>query len=1370
MNKRWQAHRFGLVNFWCYDDQAFYFARGRMLLRGANGSGKSVTMQSVLPLLLDGDTSPERLDPFGSRDRKMSTYLLNEDDEREERTGYLYLEFKREETEDYLTIGMGLRARRGKPLDKWYFSLTDGRRIGKGFYLYKEISDRIPLSKRELENRIDAGGVVFDKQSDYMSYVNRQIFGFETTEDYKELLDLLIQLRTPKLSKDFKPSLINDILSDSLSALSEDDLRPMAEAIENMDNLTLNLKKIEDALQAATRILRVFDDYNTVILYEKASAAQRAARDRDACQKGIDEATQEQEALQADIGKLTQALVDLEDQRLQMEAEKSRLSTSDAVGLKERVIALEAQIADNEGQHQNKEKNLEEKQAQARHLELRQEKVAQAQEEALAERSQHLQALQEAAEAMAFQEYDFFKEEVLDQAKETPSFAAHRRILVDTREKIDAAYGHLQEAEAFARQDRAYNDDKDQLEQSLTQAQKKRNDWDRVVEESKSEWKERLYSWQKDCNELYVDKDILASFCHFIDDYDGNSDFSGQVRSVVSNLRDNINSQLNWEEKINRESVESRRIEREAAINERDAWINMQEPEPTRSEAILANRRRLDEAGIPYQEFYKVIEFGADLDDAQAGLIEEALTGMGVLDALVIEERYKNEVLAFSEGCADHYLFAGETQVKHSLLDVLTLNDAYNDLFSNQRFTSILASISYGWEAQGPMAIGEDGHYQMGSLHGTVTGQYEAQYLGTQARARTRERRIAECEARIQLLEQEISALDEAHGVLLSRRDQLDREYAAFPNDEDLREAVRMAEEADRVCIQLAKEKEVLEEKILAIRARIREKREAAFAVTRQLNLECSYAVVTRAKEAGERYTQILGQLEMAQHDLQTSLNTLSDLTLQLEQIAEDIDRLFEDLRRVERSLKNDHIEKRTIEEQLALTDYEAVKARLDTCVSWLETYPQKLNTALAQKNAIDSKNDQLSEKIEAERARLAQLEALATHNKQAFDEEVALGYVSMEDGAAESAYKVVRALASRARAIGKESKDLEGEVREKFVENASFLSDYQVSRYERFEKVENRTIGMSQRRRIDIQARYQGNKVSFVALVEYLQVDIANIENLIKDGDRELFEDILANTVSRKIRAKIFASTEWARKMNALMQSMNTSSTLKLSLKWRAKIAEHEDQLDTRELVELLKKDYRLMSESDAAKLSLHFRSKVDAARREAKNGVGALSLYQVMKETLDYRQWFEFQILSQKAGERQKELTNSVFGTFSGGEKAMAMYVPLFSAVVAKYESANQDAPRLISLDEAFAGVDGRNIRDMFRLMSECAFNYIINSQVLWGDYDTIDALAIYQLERPNNAKFVFVMSYLWNGKQRQNLEYEAQVEEKSEAIDQS
>ena len=70
-------------------------------------------------------------------------------------------------------------------------------------------------------------------------------------------------------------------------------------------------------------------------------------------------------------------------------------------------------------------------------------------------------------------------------------------------------------------------------------------------------------------------------------------------------------------------------------------------------------------------------------------------------------------------------------------------------------------------------------------------------------------------------------------------------------------------------------------------------------------------------------------------------------------------------------------------------------------------------------------------------------------------------------------------------------------------------------------------------------------------------------------------------------------------------------------------------------------------------------------------------------MQEVMDYRRWFEFTILYQRGDEKKKELTNSAFYSFSGGEKAIAMYVPLFSAVSAKYSMARPDAPQIIALE---------------------------------------------------------------------------------------
>ena len=131
---------------------------------------------------------------------------------------------------------------------------------------------------------------------------------------------------------------------------------------------------------------------------------------------------------------------------------------------------------------------------------------------------------------------------------------------------------------------------------------------------------------------------------------------------------------------------------------------------------------------------------------------------------------------------------------------------------------------------------------------------------------------------------------------------------------------------------------------------------------------------------------------------------------------------------------------------------------------------------------------------------------------------------------------------------------------------------------------------------------------------------------------------------------------------MNTLMESMQTSSGLKLSLRWKNKRAEKEEQLDTRALVELLQKDVEIMREEEVESLSRHFRSKIEEARKISGDMGSVQSFHATMREVLDYRKWFEFQLECQKTGEKKKELTDRVFFTFSGGEKAMAMYVPLF------------------------------------------------------------------------------------------------------------
>ena len=74
------------------------------------------------------------------------------------------MEFKRANSEQFLTIGIGLQARRYKGVDSWGFAITDGRRIGYDLELYTKgalLDDeraKIPISKRDLKELLGEGG------------------------------------------------------------------------------------------------------------------------------------------------------------------------------------------------------------------------------------------------------------------------------------------------------------------------------------------------------------------------------------------------------------------------------------------------------------------------------------------------------------------------------------------------------------------------------------------------------------------------------------------------------------------------------------------------------------------------------------------------------------------------------------------------------------------------------------------------------------------------------------------------------------------------------------------------------------------------------------------------------------------------------------------------------------------------------------------------------------------------------------------------------------------------------------------------------------------------------------------------------------
>ena len=279
----------------------------------------------------------------------------------------------------------------------------------------------------------------------------------------------------------------------------------------------------------------------------------------------------------------------------------------------------------------------------------------------------------------------------------------------------------------------------------------------------------------------------------------------------------------------------------------------------------------------------------------------------------------------------------------------------------------------------------------------------------------------------------------------------------------------------------------------------------------------------------------------------------------------------------------------------------------------------------------------------------------------------------------------------------------------------------------------------------------YRGHRVSPYYVSDALKKELEEQQGWLDEQDRQLYEDIIVNTVGSILRNRIRRAQTWVKEMDKIMAERDNSSGLIFSIAWKPLTAESEQELDTNDLVKLLQRNSKFLSEEDLERITKHFRSRIAKAKELIQLRNEGSTLHQVLKEVLDYRKWFTFVLSFSRVNEPKRELTNNAFFKFSGGEKAMAMYIPLFTAAYSRYKEAGDMAPYIISLDEAFAGVDENNIRDMFEVVEHLGFNYIMNSQALWGDYDTVSSLSISELVRPKNADFVTVIRYEWDGKQK-------------------
>jgi hypothetical protein len=98
----------------------------------------------------------------------------------------------------------------------------------------------------------------------------------------------------------------------------------------------------------------------------------------------------------------------------------------------------------------------------------------------------------------------------------------------------------------------------------------------------------------------------------------------------------------------------------------------------------------------------------------------------------------------------------------------------------------------------------------------------------------------------------------------------------------------------------------------------------------------------------------------------------------------------------------------------------------------------------------------------------------------------------------------------------------------------------------------------------------------------------------------------------------------------------------------------------------------------------------------------------------------------------------------------------VPLFAAASSHYKSAgNPHAPRLIALDEAFAGVDDDSRAKCLGLLATFDMDVVMTSEREWGCYPQVPGLGICQLARQDGVDAVLVTPWQWDGRERRRAE---------------
>ena len=1371
---RFRPTRAGIINLWDYRDEEFVFADGRLVLRGPNGSGKTKALEVLYPFVLDGRIEPRRLNPFAGEERTMKSNLLYRGQDGAH--AYVWMEFGRSAGHsppqggdgaatpvgEFVTIGIGLRAQRHRDrVDRWYF-VTDGR-VGVNFSLLGP--DDRPLTKRQLADQL-GGDALSDRPAEYRAAVNARLFGLGA-ERYEQMLTLVLTLRRPQLAKNLDPKGLSRALTDGLRPLDDDLIAEAAHSFGDMETVQHTLTNLVAADEAATAFLT---DYTTYL-----RAHGRAAAD------ALTERTNRVNAAATALAGVMAERQAAQDDRKQAESGQREAVTA-VTTAQARLEALQSSSAYRGLQQLDNQARLVDQLAGETRAAAERATVA---AEALARReAEHESTLIRLGEARAALERSAaaLAEAAADagidwSVEDADSTDVHIRATARAAQR-DEDVASLREA--HRQQDRA-RADRDHAREVLLRAEYQLNEAESQLTEAESalerarqsaadavaDWILRHGGILRDAAGPAVATALppaLADALPRIGTPDG-----GTLTARFDELTADADRDLRDEATRHRGELAQLRQHVDELTARRDAIADQTDDAPPPFAARTATRD--NRAGAP---LWRLVRFADHVADADRAGIEAALHAANLLDAWVDPG---DDADAVPSETVLRPLPERERPAGTTLNNVLVPDDPIG--VPTARVAAILASIRLEphWtngavltEHGAAPSISPTGWFATGLQVGSHAAA-TADYIGATARAARRARRIAELDEQIR---EQRAAADELTGridTIVALLTALHDARADLPATGDIvtarqhvdswsgqvsarRDTVRSAEAAaDQALTALAAADDTVrrtaaERNVAADPAGV-----DAIAASVRLFTQHAGDLVRRRDTAAERHQQLdtaVRELDTArsnEHDVRAAAATAAGQQAAREEelatlraaIGQKAEQVQADIERTRRDIKE--AARRSSDAQEAVSAARECVARAETaCAAAVQT----LRSALQE---CRREADRLRPFAATDLHPLLRLDAVpawpaaaeAWPDPDAVADRAAREAGVGSDGPVTALPTAVSALHAALLAATSELRPTESSLKSSSTRVSSALGELEArlsAAGHDYKPEWNNSDGI-----VVVQVADEGGYTSISAFAERISAARRDQEQLLTESERRILEDALLGRLAQQIHERTLDARDLISRMSTEMSGRRMSSGAAVGIRWELADGLDEDQ---RQICQLLDRDAAQLNSDQLSRMRTHFAGRIKNLRAARPDR----SYPDVLAEALDYRAWRTFVLTLTPPGGTAERLTQARHSTLSGGEQSVSLHLPLFAAAHVMLSSAAAASPRLVAMDEAFAGIDEAGRSELLGLTAQFDLDLFMTGHDLWATFATVPACAHYDLSHSAIEHTVSALLLLWDG----------------------